>query len=129
MWTPSRDPAKGPRARDAVPSLFDTCVGIVVEHLDCVETLWGLPEPLKVVGTAFAYCCCLSRACFPLYTCAHYLSPQVQLAMVACARRKLTPDTVPLFTEHSPSEVVLLDCSALDKPHLLELLGLVLTTR
>lgn len=47
-WTPARDPAVGPRARDLVPSLFNTCVNIVVEHLDCVETLWGLPEQLKV---------------------------------------------------------------------------------
>lgn len=54
---------------------------------------------------------------------------QVELAVAASVRRKLNPDTTPLFTEHVPSEVVLLDCSALDKQHVQQLLSLVLTPR
>ncbi len=49
-WSPSRDPAQGPRPEDCVPSLFSLCVGIVVHYLEDVESLWGLPEALKVCG-------------------------------------------------------------------------------
>ena len=41
---------------------------------------------------------------------------QVQLASAVCDARFLTPSVLRLFTDDSPDEVVLPECSALDAP-------------
>ena len=50
-------------------------------------------------------------------TCARI---QVQLASAVCKARFLTPTVLRLFTEDTPDEVVLPECSALDAPCLSE---------
>lgn len=49
MWTPSRG-AGAPRraAQCEVKPLFGICVQLLVEYIDDVETLWGLPDAIKV---------------------------------------------------------------------------------
>lgn len=47
-WQPLRDPALGRRPDDAVPRLRDLCVDLVVEYIEDVETLYGLPDGIKV---------------------------------------------------------------------------------
>lgn len=49
VWTPSRK-AGAPRraAQCAVKPLFDTCLSLVVDYIDDVESLWGLPDAIKV---------------------------------------------------------------------------------
>ncbi len=50
----------------------------------------------------------------PLYTPTPPFLPQIRIAEAAAAQRKLKPSTMGLFVEHAPSEIVLLDCTALD---------------
>jgi len=85
QWKPTRDLALGPRTPSPVAPLSHTCLRLVVGLIDQVETLWGLPELVKS-----------------------------KVAAEVCARRALTADTVRLFTEHSPAEVCVPDCSQLD---------------
>ena len=47
-WAPKRDPAQGPRSQDRVGKLSAMCLALLVEHIDAVETLWGLPSIIKV---------------------------------------------------------------------------------
>ena len=28
--------------------LFDICVDVLVEHVDCIESLWGVPDAMRV---------------------------------------------------------------------------------
>lgn len=47
-WQPSRDVSLGARRTDRVPSLLSKCISLVVDHIDDVESLFGLPEAVKV---------------------------------------------------------------------------------
>jgi len=48
-WTPSRGPGAPRRAAQCeVKPLFSVCVQLLVEYIDDVETLWGLPDAIKV---------------------------------------------------------------------------------
>jgi hypothetical protein len=47
-WTPKRDPEVGPRPESTVNSLFQGCLELLVEHIEDVETLWGMPDLIKV---------------------------------------------------------------------------------
>ena len=47
-WVPARDAGLGRRVRCAVPSLLELCVLLVRDHIDDVESLWGLPDAVKV---------------------------------------------------------------------------------
>jgi len=47
-------------------------------------------------------------------------SMQVQLASAVCKARFMTPAVLTLFSEDTPDEVVLPECSALDPPCLSE---------
>ena len=47
-WTPKRDHKLGPRPVQRVGRLFDMCLDLLVEYIEDVETLFGLPSAIKV---------------------------------------------------------------------------------
>ena len=47
-WQPRRDVTLGPRPGVRVASLVALCVDLVVVHLEDVDTLWGMPDMIKV---------------------------------------------------------------------------------
>ena len=47
-WTPPRDPGLGPRPYKSVDTLFRSCVRLIVENIDDIDTLVGIPELIKV---------------------------------------------------------------------------------
>ena len=47
-WTPKRDHRLGPRPAQRVGRLFDMCLDLLVEHIEDIETLYGLPSAIKV---------------------------------------------------------------------------------
>lgn len=47
VWTPKRDPELGPRAPNTVGTLFQSCIALVVDHIEDVESLWGIPDVIK----------------------------------------------------------------------------------
>ncbi len=57
-WDPSRDPCLGPRPTARVASLFSVCLELLVEHVDAVVSLWGLPDSMR---TALAVAVCAKR--------------------------------------------------------------------
>ncbi|EFJ52453.1 hypothetical protein VOLCADRAFT_86557 [Volvox carteri f. nagariensis] len=92
-WQPSRDPFLGPHTRDPVRPLFEICLDVLTAYVDCVESLWGVPDVIKA-----------------------------RMAASACARRKMSPEVARLFFADSPSEVVLPECTQLDGPAMGEML-------
>lgn len=99
-WAPSRDPALGPRPSCQVPPLFQIALRLLVTHIDAVESLWGVPDPIRS-----------------------------QLASAVCARRALSPDVAQLFGSDFTSELVLPDCVQLDPAAMLQLLQLLVVGR
>ena len=90
-WKPSRDPSLGARPFSSVPLLSHLCVRLVVDYLEDVETLWGLPDAVRSL-----------------------------IAAEACKRRCLkNPATLRLFVEHSPVEIDIPDCTHFDPDVLL----------
>ncbi len=51
-WAPGRDVSLGPRPLPRVPSLFHTCLRLLVQHVDAIVSLWGLPDVVKVALAA-----------------------------------------------------------------------------
>ena len=47
-WTPRRDPKLGSRPICRVRPLFELCADVLVEYIDDVESLLGLPDSIKV---------------------------------------------------------------------------------
>ncbi len=47
-WRPRRDPALRPRVPPRVGKLFSMCLAVLVEYIDDVETLYGMPTMIKV---------------------------------------------------------------------------------
>ena len=47
-WAPSRDVALGPRKACRVDPLFSLSLSLIVDYLEDVETLEGLPDAIKV---------------------------------------------------------------------------------
>ncbi|KAG2431299.1 hypothetical protein HYH02_013430 [Chlamydomonas schloesseri] len=92
-WRPSRDPALGPHPRDPVKPLFGHCLDVLTAYIDCVESLWGVPDAIKV-----------------------------RLAAHVCARRKMSPEAARLFATSAPTEVLVPDCTQLDAPAMADLL-------
>ena len=45
-WKPSREPR--PRPQKHIDTLFRSCVELLVEYIDDVDSLWGIPEVIKV---------------------------------------------------------------------------------
>ena len=74
---------------------------------------------LQYAKTSLKDCTLLYHA-VSTFTCQHVL--QVQLATAVCNARFMTPAVLRLFTEDTPDEVVLPECSALDPPCLSEAL-------
>ncbi|GIL45521.1 hypothetical protein Vafri_2737 [Volvox africanus] len=99
-WQPRRDPSLGPHPQETVRSLFDTCLDVLTTYVDCVESLWGIPDVIKV-----------------------------RLATSVCSRRKMSPEVVRLFTVGSPTEMQLPDCTQLDSVVLREIVQQVATER
>ena len=140
-WEPRRNPALGPRATQRVPKLSAMCLALLVEHIHNVETLWGMPSVIKVCthpsrlppgtsGSANEVLCrfcsrsatlrwigrqaaCTSQ-CACLGTQLGMVSPQVQLATAVASARRMTPEAALLFTEGTPDDVVLSECTQLD---------------
>ena len=52
MWSPSRDPSLGPPAGEgtaAVLPLLERCMAVLSDYVDCIESLEGVPDTIKVV--------------------------------------------------------------------------------
>ena len=49
-WQPSRDPKAGRRPEQRVPPLVTMCVQLMVEYIEDVESLVGLPDVIKVAA-------------------------------------------------------------------------------
>lgn len=47
-WMPKRDHRLGPRPSQRVGRLFDMCLDLLVEYIEDIETLYGLPSAIKV---------------------------------------------------------------------------------
>ena len=47
-WVPARDAALGRRPACAVPSLLELCLWLIRDNIEDVESLWGLPDAIKV---------------------------------------------------------------------------------
>ena len=48
-WKPTRDPKAGRRPEQRVPPLVTMCVKLMVEYIEDVESLVGLPDIIKVL--------------------------------------------------------------------------------
>jgi hypothetical protein len=53
-WSPRRDFRAGPAPARRVPSLVALCVDLVVQHLEDVDTLWGLADVIRARPAAAA---------------------------------------------------------------------------
>jgi hypothetical protein len=53
-WSPRRDFRRGPAPARRVPSLVALCVDLVVQHLEDVDTLWGLADVIRARPAAAA---------------------------------------------------------------------------
>lgn len=96
-WEPSRDPSLGARPCAPVPSLFSLSVKLLVNHINAVTSLWGVPDPIRS-----------------------------QLAAAVCAQRKLSPEVALLFGQDTTTELVIPDCSQLDAKAMAGLLQMLL---
>ena len=47
-WVPARDASLGRRPVCAVPPLLELCVRLIRDNIEDVESLWGLPDAIKV---------------------------------------------------------------------------------
>lgn len=88
------------RAASNILSLFDIALHLIVEYIEDVESLWGIPDGVK------------SR-----------------IAAAVCYRRKLSPSVIRIFTEESPSELSLPDCTQIDVNSMAEALLACASTR
>ncbi|DBB02954.1 hypothetical protein WJX77_009284 [Trebouxia sp. C0004] len=84
-WKPSRDVKLGSRLPSRVRPLFELCADVLVEYIEDVESLLGLPDSIKN-----------------------------RLSAAVCQQRKLSNEVVHLFSEGQPAEVVLTNCAALE---------------
>uniref|UniRef100_A0A7S3QLR1 F-box/LRR-repeat protein 15-like leucin rich repeat domain-containing protein n=1 Tax=Dunaliella tertiolecta TaxID=3047 RepID=A0A7S3QLR1_DUNTE len=99
-WRPSRDPKLGPRPRTRVQPLFELCIAMLVDHVDCIDSLFGVPDVMRV-----------------------------RLAEAVCASCKMEPEVSALFAVDTPGEVVLPSCVLLDPAALSSLLAECITPR
>jgi DNA repair protein RAD7 len=89
-WVPPKETGV-PKQHDTVPLLRSVAVKTVTEVIECVETLWGIPDDLR------------SR-----------------LAAEVCRKRKMNSETFLLFMKDTSSEVVIPDCSQVEEPFFLK---------
>jgi DNA repair protein RAD7 len=96
-WAPRE--GGGARARH-VPPLFSLCLDLLVEHVDEIDSLWGLPDAIRG-----------------------------RLAAAVCAKRRLSPSVAALFADGGAAEVLLPSCTQLEAPAMVALLAAVATPR
>ena len=48
VWSPKRDVKLGARPPRTVGTLYQGCIALLVEHIEDVESLWGIPDLIKV---------------------------------------------------------------------------------
>jgi hypothetical protein len=91
-WAPPRDPALGRRRGGpgaGPPTLQALTLRLAAEHIEAVESLWGLPDGVRA-----------------------------RLAAAAAEARTLSPAAARLFSAGSPAELILPDCSRLEEADL-----------
>jgi hypothetical protein len=91
-WAPPRDPALGRRAGGpgaGPPTLQALALRLAAEHIEAVESLFGLPDVVRA-----------------------------RLAAAAAEARALSPAAARLFASGSPAELVLPDCARLEEADL-----------
>ncbi len=72
-WKPSRDIKLGSRLPTRVRPLFELCADVLVEYIEDVESLLGLPDSIKVrSGVHTMHICCtlilnIGRVCKPAF--------------------------------------------------------------
>lgn len=88
-WIPKQKSAVS--TKDAVPRLKDRSLSLVTELIEYVESLWGIPDELRL-----------------------------QLAVEVCKMRRMQDDTFRLFTSHAGSWVSIPDCSYIEEEPLLQ---------
>ena len=75
-WTPTRDPAAGKRPQQRVPPLVNMCVELMVEYIEDVESLVGLPDIIKVIKPWLHGC---TSGLVPHQSvCCHCLAPSLE---------------------------------------------------
>eukprot|EP00890_Picochlorum_soloecismus_P002121 jgi/Picsp_1/290/NSC_00289-R1_rni-like protein len=84
-WAPPKEKDVR-RQQNPVPLLRSVAVKTVTGVIECVETLWGVPDDLRS-----------------------------QLATEVCRKRKMDSETFLLFTKDTSSEVVIPDCSHVEE--------------
>ena len=89
-WEPPKENGV-PRQHGPVPLLRSVAVKTVTEVIECVETLWGIPDDLRS-----------------------------QLAAEVCRKRKMDSETFLLFMKDTSSEVVIPDCSQVEESFFLK---------
>ncbi|KDD74595.1 hypothetical protein H632_c1199p0 [Helicosporidium sp. ATCC 50920] len=94
-WHPSRDVGLGPRHSSLVPTLEDLALGVVVDFIEDVESIDGLPDAIRVRSETGEVI--LNR-----------------IASEVCKKRRMTPAAFRLFAGDSPSELCVADCTRLD---------------
>ena len=47
-WTPRAVDGNQRSGRRHLRSLFDTCLTLLAEYVDCIDTLQGIPDPIRV---------------------------------------------------------------------------------
>eukprot|EP00803_Ostreobium_quekettii_P003278 evm.model.scf_2717.2 EVM.evm.TU.scf_2717.2 scf_2717:9096-14414(+) len=99
-WHPTCQRTGSTQRRAAVKSLYHLTLEVVCEYIDCTNTLQGMPDGMKV-----------------------------ELAGMACKKRKLSPEVCKMFVADSPSEVKLLNCTQLDQKTMGEVLKSCATSR
>lgn len=48
VWNPARDPKLGSRPPRSVGPLYQACIRLLVDYIEDVESLWGMPDDIKV---------------------------------------------------------------------------------
>lgn len=95
-WSPrtADEGGKAPvSSKRKVTSLFDTTLDLLTEYVDCIESLDGMPDTLKV-----------------------------KLAQSAAAHRKMSAEVAHIFVAGAPSEVVMRELTQVDEEALSVLL-------
>jgi len=98
-WEP-RSCEKAPTRKRKIGTLFESCVSLLVEYIDCIESLEGVPDSIRV-----------------------------RLADGASATRMMSAEVARIFVSGAPREVVLKNLTQCDESSLLALLEEAATPR
>ncbi|GAX78034.1 hypothetical protein CEUSTIGMA_g5476.t1 [Chlamydomonas eustigma] len=101
QWSPTRDVSQGPRpGPSAIPALFTLCLTVLNEYVDCIDSLVGVPDTIRI-----------------------------KLAAFVCSKRRMSKEVAQLFAQGAPAEVVLPDCHHLDAVSMTDLVQECVTYR